>query len=114
MDDDLGTPAAMGVVHDTVREGNKHLQSGDEAAAAECAGRVRAMLSVLGLDPHEGPWDERGADGVVDALVAGMLEQRAQARAKKDFGAADAIRDTLAAAGVEVEDTPNGPRWSLS
>ena len=50
----------------------------------------------------------------VDALVAGLLEQRAKSRADKDFAAADAIRDQIKAAGIEIEDTPDGPKWSLS
>ena len=50
---------------------------------------------------------------VVDALVQGLLEQRAEARASKDFAAADAIRDQIKAAGIEIEDTPDGPRWSV-
>jgi cysteinyl-tRNA synthetase len=50
----------------------------------------------------------------VDALVAVALEQRQAARARKDYAAADSIRDQLAAAGVMVEDTPQGPRWELA
>ncbi len=50
---------------------------------------------------------------VVDALVAGLLERRAEARANKDFAAADAIRDQIKAAGIEIEDTPSGPKWSV-
>jgi cysteinyl-tRNA synthetase len=50
---------------------------------------------------------------VVDALVKGLLEQRAEARANKDFAAADAIRDQIKAAGIEIEDTPTGPKWSV-
>jgi cysteinyl-tRNA synthetase len=46
-------------------------------------------------------------------LVGALLEQRAQARADKDFATADRVRDQLKAAGVEVEDTPAGPRWSV-
>jgi cysteinyl-tRNA synthetase len=49
----------------------------------------------------------------VDALVAALLQQRAEARAAKDFAAADAIRDQLKAAGIDLEDTPQGPQWSL-
>jgi cysteinyl-tRNA synthetase len=49
----------------------------------------------------------------VDALVAVALEQRQAARARKDYAAADAIRDSLAEAGIVVEDTPHGPRWEL-
>ncbi len=117
MDDDLGTPAAIAVVHDTVREGNRLLAAGEDATAEVAA--VLAMLDTLGLHPRDPAWagDDR-ADArlaaAVDALVAGLLEQRAQARAEKDFATADAIRDQIKAAGIEVEDTPTGPKWSLS
>ena len=47
-------------------------------------------------------------------LVAGLLEQRQQARAAKDFATADAIRDRIKAAGIEVEDGPSGSTWSLA
>jgi cysteinyl-tRNA synthetase len=120
MDDDLATPAAVAVLHDTVRDGNKLLSSGSTEALFRLAGAVRAMLSVLGLDPFDPHWSTGGAtDGearltaAVDALVAALLEQRATARAAKDFAAADAIRDQLKAAGIDLEDTPQGPRWSL-
>ena len=112
MDDDLGTPAAVAVIHDAVRRGNS-----DPAAAPQAAASVRAMLGVLGLDPADEGWATSSGDGdlhdVVDALVRGLLEQRAEARAAKDFAAADAIRDQIKAAGVEIEDTPDGPRWSV-
>jgi cysteinyl-tRNA synthetase len=119
MDDDLGTPAAVAAVHDVVREGNKLLADGDSPALRGNAASVRAMLDLLGLDPYDPHW-ARGSSGqgekltvAVDALVAGMLEQRAAARAAKDFAAADEIRDRLKAAGIELEDTPQGPQWSL-
>ena len=75
------------------------------------------MLDVLGLDPADGVADHRGRrralTDAVDVLVAGLLEQRAKARADKDFARADAIRDRIKAAGIEVEDTPTGPKWSV-
>ena len=113
MDEDLGTPAAMAVLFDTVREGNK---SADPHHQAE---QVRAMLAVLGLDPADPAWgpatggDDRMA-AVVDALVSGLLQQRAEARAEKDFATSDAIRDRLKEAGVEITDTPDGQKWSLA
>ncbi len=116
MDDDLAVPQALAVVHGAVREGNAALAAGDKAAVAEKYGEVRAMLGVLGLDPLAAPWrDERRVDlsPVVDALVRVALEQRQEARARKDYPAADAIRDRLSAAGIAVEDTPAGPRWTL-
>jgi cysteinyl-tRNA synthetase len=116
LDDDLGVPQALAVVHAAVRDGNAALAAGDKAAVGERYAEVRAMLGVLGLDPRSGQWrDERQTDlvGVVDALVAVALDQRAAARQRKDYAAADTIRAQLAAAGVAVEDTPAGPRWTL-
>ena len=117
MDDDLGTPAAVAVLYDAVREGNRQLAAGEDAT--ETAEQVRAMLDVLGLDPADPAWpNSGGADAkltsAVDALVAGLLEQRQAARAAKDFATADALRDQIKAAGIEVEDTPAGPKWTLS
>jgi len=120
MDDDLGTPAAVGALFDVAREGNKLLEAGDSAALRGTAASVRAMLGVLGLDPADPAWggagssDDAALTAAVDALVAGLLEQRAQARAEKDFARADLIRDQITTAGIEVEDTPTGPRWTLS
>jgi cysteinyl-tRNA synthetase len=112
MNDDLGTPAAMAVLFDVVREGNRASDPAPQAA------QVRAMLDVLGLDPADPAWgggaDDQKLTDAVDALVAGLLEQRAEARASKDFATADSIRDRIKAAGIEVEDTPDGPKWSLS
>jgi len=119
MDDDLGTPAAMAVLHDTVREGNNALASGDEAATRAALGAATVMLGVLGLDPADEAWGDRGSGddrlaGAVDVLVRGLLEERTAARAAKDWGRADAIRDQLKAAGIEITDTPDGPKWSLA
>jgi cysteinyl-tRNA synthetase len=117
MDDDLGTPAAVAVIHEAVRHGNTALADGDDTGAAEALGAVRAMLDVLGLDPLDPQWAAGGDEKlgqVTDGLVALALEQRQAARARKDFAAADAIRDQLTALGVSVEDTPRGPRWELT
>ena len=117
MDDDLGVPQALAIVHDSVRDGNAALSAGDMGGTAKSLGEVRGMLSVLGLDPFAAPWAaaESGGDlrPVVDALIGVALAQREAARSRKDFAAADAIRDQLLAAGVLVEDTPRGPRWEL-
>ncbi len=118
MDDDLGTPAAVAVLHDTVREGNRLL--GEGASVADPLGAVVAMLDVLGLDPRDPAWGGAGGTDddklthAVDTLVRGLLEARAAARAAKDWARADEIRDQLKAAGIEIEDTPSGPKWSLT
>jgi len=120
MNDDLGTPAAVAAIHEVVREGNKLLGSGDSPALRGNAASVVAMLGVLGLDPADPAWHTRGGGdqervlSVVDALVAGLIAERSEARAAKDFARADALRDRLTKAGVQLEDTPDGPKWSLS
>ena len=117
MNDDLNTSAALAVVHETIREGNTALAAGDEAGIRGALTEVRAMLGVLGLDPLDPAW--RGKDAkddlkpIVDALVKLALDQRAQARGRKDWSAADAVRDQLKNAGIQVEDTPAGPRWTV-
>jgi cysteinyl-tRNA synthetase len=117
LDDDLGTPAAIAVVHEHVREGNRRLAAGESATAV--AGQVLGMLDVLGLNPADPAFanptgsDDAKLGAAVDALVTGLLEERGAARADRDWGRADAIRDRIAAAGIEVEDTPDGPKWTV-
>jgi len=117
MDDDLGVPQALAVLHEHLRDGNAALAAGDESGTAKRLAETRAMLGVLGLDPLTERW--AGVQGgeslrpVVDALVRVALDQRQAARQRKDFASADAIRDELQRAGVVVEDTPRGPRWEL-
>jgi cysteinyl-tRNA synthetase len=119
MNDDLGTPAAVAVVYDTVREGNRLLGAGPSAELITAVRQVVDMLDVLGLDPLDPGWpttgrgDSRLTDAV-DVLVRGLLDSRADARAAKDWARADQIRDQIKAAGIEVEDTPAGPVWTLS
>ena len=116
MDDDLATPAALAVLHGAVRDGNKLLADGDSAALRDSLAAVRAMLAVLGLDPLDPAWrtgTRSASSGVVDALVAAQVEQRQQARARGDFATADGVRDRLRAAGVDLEDTPAGTRWTV-
>jgi len=118
MDDDLGTPAAVAVIYDSVREGNRMLGEGrSPEEAGRNAAAVRAMLGVLGLDPADPQWatDDSSEDlhGVVDSLVRLVLDQRESARGRKDWATADAIRDQLKETGLVIEDSPQGPRWSL-
>ncbi|MEH1017507.1 cysteine--tRNA ligase [Micromonospora sp. CPCC 206060] len=117
MDDDLNTSAALAVLHEAIRDGNTALAGTDDTAVRGALTQVRSMLALLGVDPLDGAWNGTGQDGelrgVVDSLVALALEQRAQARGRKDWAAADAVRDQLKQAGVVVEDTPQGPRWTI-
>ncbi|MQA11391.1 MAG: cysteine--tRNA ligase [Pseudonocardiaceae bacterium] len=118
LDDDLSTPTALAEVHNAVTKGNAALEGGSETEAREQAASVRAMTDVLGLDPLSAKWAaESTADTPIRqalvSLVDGMLEARSRARSEKDFGTADAIRDRLLKAGIAVEDTPDGPLWTV-
>lgn len=118
MDDDLGVPQALGVLHETVRAGNTALDAGDTEAAAQAAGEVRTMLTVLGLeDPHfvsdAAGQGAQAPSAALTALVEARLAERGQARAAKDFATSDRIRDELAEAGIIVLDSASGTQWSL-
>ena len=118
MNDDLGVPAALAVVHELVTEGNTLLTAGKSPErVAQILRQVRRMLGVLGVDPLAANW-QRGNDGgewqaVVDALVSAELTERAQAREHKDWAKSDEIRDRLARAGILSEDTAQGARWAI-
>ena len=113
MDDDLGVPAALGVLHSTVRDGNTALDSGELATVRTALDGVLEMAHVLGIRPDQWSRDSTSdLTAVVDALVQVALGQRAAARERQDFAAADEIRDQLAVTGIAVEDTPAGPRWT--
>jgi cysteinyl-tRNA synthetase len=116
MNDDLGTPAAVAVLHNAVREGNSALDVGETDLVASRLAEVMGMLAILGLDATSASWgrgDDQQLAAVVDGLVTELLKHREAARERKDFAAADAIRDSLTALGVDVSDTPQGPRWRV-
>ncbi|WP_127476216.1 cysteine--tRNA ligase [Microbacterium sulfonylureivorans] len=116
MDDDLGVPQALAVIHETVREGNSALDAGDRDAVVSAFADVAVMTGLLGIDPLDPHWTSTDASAeasALDALVQTMLVQRADARAAKDWAAADSIRDAIAAAGIALEDGPDGTHWSL-
>ncbi len=119
MDDDLGTPRAVALLFDKITEGNKAIAGGDVEAARRILMGVTRILDVLGLNPAAPEWahlaSDKGSDleHVVDGLVKNLLAQRAEARAAKDWAAADAIRDTLAEVGLKITDTPEGATWAL-
>lgn len=117
MDDDLGVPQALAVVHETLRAGNTALDAGDRAAAARAAVQVGRMTGLLGINPEDPQWragQGGAAAGALDALVQTMITQRAHARETKDWATADRIRDAIAAAGIALEDGPEGTHWSLN
>jgi cysteinyl-tRNA synthetase len=119
MDDDLGVPAALAVLHESVSEGNRLLAdpTSDDAGLVTVLASVRRMMGVLGVDPLDAQWAQGGgsdaAHAALDTLVTELLADRHAARAARDFTRADTIRDELKAAGILIEDTPAGSRWSL-
>ncbi|MGN6743354.1 MAG: cysteine--tRNA ligase, partial [Amnibacterium sp.] len=115
MDDDLGVPEALAVLHDTVRRGNQAIDDGELGVVGHAAAAVHAMAGVLGVDPTA--WGSASVDGrertALAALVERLIEERADARRRRDWPAADRVREDLAAAGVLLEDGAEGTRWSI-
>ncbi len=115
MNDDLAVPTALADISELVKLGNTALGNNNLLEVARYASQVRGALFILGCDP----FDEIFATGstlneeLVGKLVELALEQRTEARARKDFAAADAIRDQIQALGIALEDTPQGVRWSV-
>ena len=115
LDDDLAVPQSLAHISEWLRAGNTALSEGKSALGY--ASKIRGALDILGCDPFDPAFGESGnkkLDKAVDGLIALLLEQREAARVRKDFAAADAIRDRIAAMGISIEDTPNGPRWSVN
>ena len=114
MDDDVNIPRALAVVHEQTRAGNAALAAGEDAS--EAANAVMAMAEVLGLAQLMS-FNAEGTSGAeheaLDALIQAVLAERADARAQKDWAKADAMRDLLASAGVQVKDGANGSSWSV-
>ena len=134
MNDDVNVSGATAAIFTTIRSGNTLLsqladRADSEAVQAEVRETllaVRAMLDTLGLDPLAEPWVSAGAAGgasdgmtetpehaALEALITEQLNARAEARKARDFAKADQIRDTLAEAGITIEDGLQGSTWSL-
>jgi len=112
MDDDLAVPAAIAIVHDTVRAGNTALDAGDTPTTAACANDVAAMLSVLGLTVSDD--SSSSANVALGVLIDRLMIERNRARADKDWATADRIRDDIDAAGITLEDGADTTRWSIT
>ena len=115
LDDDLGIGRALAALYGVVAQGNQVLSKAHRLELAGWVDTARRMLGVLGLDPVE-QWPTAGAElrPVLDQVMEVLLDVRSAARARRDYAEADAIRSRLAAAGIVVEDTPEGQRWRLT
>ena len=111
MNDDLAVPQALAFIAESMRIGNSSAE--DKKVIAKTAGEIRGALSILGCDPKDAVFaSSKSNDPAMDGLIKLALDQREAARLRKDFATADQIRDQIAALGITVEDTANGPRWS--
>jgi cysteinyl-tRNA synthetase len=119
MDDDFGTPQAVSLLFDLVREGNRLLDEGGDATTI--AGAVAQIVEVLGLDDAgsagevsvdlSGVARRFGVSGDDREILGALVAMRNRARAEKRFDEADAIRDELDRVGVTLEDGPHGTKW---
>jgi cysteinyl-tRNA synthetase len=117
MNDDLAVPNALAGISEALRLGNSAITSGDKAQISQSANEIRGALEVLGCDPFDQVFaTSGGADltNALDGVIQLALAQRTAARERKDFAASDQIRNGLAALGITIEDTAQGPRWSIS
>jgi cysteinyl-tRNA synthetase len=116
MNNDLAVPQALADISELVRIGNTAITENDLTALAKSASEVRGALGILGCDPFDRIFavSSSAKSEVLDGLISLALEQRNAARARKDFAASDAIRDSLTALGITIEDTPTGSRWTVN
>ncbi len=116
INDDLAVPQGLAHIAEALRVGNIALASGDLQVLEMKAGEIRGALDILGCDPYDSAFSESD-DADLESALAGAVElalaQRLAARERKDFAASDQIRDELGELGIIVEDTPQGPRWSI-
>ena len=117
MNDDLAVPTALASISESLRTGNTAITDGNKALIAQSANEIRGALEVLGCDPFDAAFAQSGGEDLtaaLDGVIHLALTQRAAARDRKDFAASDQIRDGLSALGITIEDTAQGPRWSIS
>jgi len=118
MNDDLAVPTALASISEALKTGNSAITAGDKAVIASAANEIRGALEVLGCDPFDPAFASGSSSedmtAALDGTIKLALEQRTAARERKDFAASDAIRDGLASLGITIEDTAQGPRWSIS
>jgi cysteinyl-tRNA synthetase len=112
MDDDLGSPQALAVIFDAVRDANRALDAEDDSTAAELHAAAIELAGVLGLELGSAAAPARDVqDDAEAAEIDDLVDQRLAAKAAKNYGKADRIRDKLTARGIILEDSARGTSW---
>jgi cysteinyl-tRNA synthetase len=110
--DDLNTPLALSVLHELATALNKAEFEEDKARAKGALLASGRVMGFLGADPETWlHWRPAGAEGLADAEIKALILARREARARRDFTAADSIRKQLTEAGIALEDGPQGTIW---
>lgn len=114
MNDDLAVPAGLATISENLRLGNQAITDGDRNTLLKNASELRGALQILGCDPLDfGLTASTQLTSALDGVITLALQERTSARERRDFAASDAIRDGLLALGITIEDTAQGPRWSI-
>lgn len=114
MDHDLNIPAALAILHESVRAGNADLDSLRYLEASKRLAEVYSMLQVLGLKPDQSAGAGAKEHQALDSLIRALIEERNQARANKDYARADELRDRLIASGIELSDSSDNTHWKVN
>lgn len=106
MDDDLNTSVALAVVHNLTREVNtalarKKVREDNKRELLDLLKRIDSVLNIFGAESTE----------MLDSEIQSLIDERQEARRRRDFGRSDEIRDELARRGIVLEDTKDGVRW---
>jgi cysteinyl-tRNA synthetase len=106
MDDDLNTSIALAVIHNLSREVNtalarKQVRADDQRELLAAIDRFDTVLNIFGEQERE----------MLDSEIQSLIDERQEARRRRDFGRADEIRDELSRRGITLEDTKDGVRW---
>ena len=112
MSDDFNVPAGLAILHDAIREGNSAIDAESQSGAENAVTRVVGILNVLNINPLAPQWVR--TTNIDEVLVQKLIDDRNAARARKDFAAADGIRDELTKMGVTIEDAADKTNWSVN
>ena len=116
LDDDLNTAQALGVLFELVREANTAIDGGaflqgNVSGVLGCVDEWNRIFDVLSSSEEGNTGKSAGEVGISTAEIDRKIEERQEARRKRDFARADRLRDELIGAGILIEDTKDGVRW---